>query len=132
METIGRGSRVARVLPLAALVLVCAAAIPAFANGSRTLPTEPAAIESRDRRFAPDSAAEAANRTATPSESRLPATGLDALSATERADTSTGLSGQLRVHILAAGSTPPGVYDVPSGVAGRPFAFLGVVPFAAK
>ena len=52
--------------------------------------------------------------------------------AAERGDTSTGLSGLVRVHLLAPGSAPPGVYTVPGGVGGEPFAFIGLTPFTQK
>ncbi len=101
-------------------LIVGAAAIPAFARESgsrnvkgRTLP--PARIEVA---------------VAAP----LPARNLelDAVPAAERGDTSTGVSGRVRIHLLAAGSTPAGVYPVPGGVGGHGFAFVGVVPFGAK
>ena len=57
---------------------------------------------------------------------------LDLVPAAERGDTSTGVSGGVRVHLLAPGSAPAGVYQVPGGVAGHAFAFIGVVPFDAK
>jgi len=60
------------------------------------------------------------------------ASALDAVPASERGDTSSGLSGRLRIHLLPAGSAPNGVYAVPGGVGGHPFAFIGVVPFADK
>lgn len=118
-------------LPIAALALACTAAIPAFANGNRVLGTGASTVERVTHGAAPDSAGMGSDRAA--SSADVPsARAADAVLATVRGDTSTGLSGQLRVHILAPGNAPSGVYDVPEGVAGHPFAFLGVVPFAAK
>ncbi len=105
-------------LPVLALALAGAAAIPAFPNGGRALATEPPTIKLANRAAAPDSAVDGPNRA--PDESHV------------LADTTTGTSGQLRVRILAPGAAESGVYDVTGGVAGHPFAFLGVVPFAAK
>lgn len=71
-------------------------------------------------------------RTAAIDESLPHNSGLDAVPIASRGDTSAGSSGQLRVHLLAAGAAPPGVYDVPGGVGGHSFAFIGQLPFAAK
>lgn len=49
-----------------------------------------------------------------------------------QADTTLGLSGRLRVHLLPPGAAATGVYRVPAGVNGNPYAFLGLVPFARK
>lgn len=57
---------------------------------------------------------------------------MDLVPAAERGDTSMGISGRLRIHLMTAGSAPPGVYTVPGGVGGHPFAFIGVVPFDEK
>jgi hypothetical protein len=57
---------------------------------------------------------------------------LDLIPPGERGDTSNGISGRVRVHLLPAGVAPSGVYEVPGGVGGQPFAFVGVVPFDAK
>jgi hypothetical protein len=59
-----------------------------------------------------------------------PSTGV--VPVTERGDTSTGVSGRLRIHLLAPGSAPSGVYPVTGGVDGHQFALIGVLPFSAK
>jgi len=95
-------------------------AIPAFARDAN---------EHREKRRAPTPPVEAVARTAALS---VAATPMDLVPAAERGDTSTGISGRLRIHLLGAGETPAGVYEVPGGVAGHPFAFVGVVPFDEK
>ncbi|MEO9116845.1 MAG: hypothetical protein ABI311_11830, partial [Gemmatimonadaceae bacterium] len=58
--------------------------------------------------------------------------GVEAIPSEERGDTSTGLSEGVRVHLLAPGTVAPGVYEVPGGVGGHSFAFIGLIPFDAK
>jgi len=103
-------------------VLLGAVAIPAFARSAGSRATETASIKPTPVKDAPTPVI------ATPSTP--PA--LSAVPVAERGDTSTGASGRLRIHLLTAGSAPSGVYAVPGGVAGHPFAFIGVIPFAAK
>ena len=116
-------SRLDPVGAAALILLLGAAALPAFARGTREVGkpghagTRPAAADV--------------------TVSRLPqpapiVTALDAVPASERGDTSTGISGRVWVHLLAPGTAPAAVYPVPGGVGGRPFAFIGVVPFVAK
>ncbi len=109
----------------AALVLLLgAAALPAFAHGTRD--------EVRKRghsRLRPTAVDESTRPSIEPAPIANP---LDAIPASERGDTSTGTSGRVWVHLLAPGTAPAGVYTVPGGVGGRPFAFIGVVPFVAK
>jgi len=107
---------------VALCLLLGAAAIPAFARGSSL-------HRAKDR-----SASTAAARPAAPVRpvaAPEPAA-LEAVPVAERGDTGTGVSGSVRVHLLAAGSAPAGVYKVPGGVARHPFAFIGVIPFDAK
>ena len=110
-----------RIRPIGGTVLcllLAAAAIPAFARDSSGHPSLPP-----HRTTVRTPAARAS----------LPAReGINAIPSAERADTSTGISGAVRVHILPPGSAPAGVYDVPAGVAGHPFAFIGIIPFNAK
>ncbi|MDQ2889921.1 MAG: DUF882 domain-containing protein [Gemmatimonadota bacterium] len=118
-----------RIEPLTAVALVLllgAAALPAFAHGtggsSRVKPHASIAAPA-------ESVASAAPRGAVEPSG---ADGLDAVPAAERGDTSTGISGRVRVHLLAPGASPAAVYPVPGGVGGQPFAFIGVVPFVSK
>ena len=116
-----------RIDPLGAAVLCLllgAAAIPAFARNSTSHHVP------RGGSVAPAASPVDATTRAIPEEPR--ATGLDALPASERADTSTGISGELRIHLLPPGIAPAGVYQVPGGVGREPFAFIGQVPFSAK
>ena len=101
-------------------LLLGAAAIPAFArdSGSRGA----ASVAPARVRIAPRHPAAVAS----------PATELAAVPAAERGDTSLGLSGRLRIHLLSPGAAPSGVYTVPGGVGGHAFAFIGVLPFNAK
>src|SRR6185437_475760 len=103
-------------------LLLGAVAIPAFARGSGSHAANRAVLKA-PAEIAPDEPIKAAP--ATP-------VNLAAVPLTERGDTSTGASGRLRIHLLAAGSAPSGVYAIPDGVGGHPFAFIGLVPFAAK
>jgi hypothetical protein len=112
-------TRTHAIVVAALCVLLGAAAIPAFARDS--------------------SAHKTGHKPGAKPAPKLVATGsapshlaLDEVPMTERGDTSTGISGAVRVHLLPPGSAPAGVYEVPSGVAGHPFAFVGVVPFSAK
>ncbi|MEO7216692.1 MAG: hypothetical protein ABI026_00685 [Gemmatimonadaceae bacterium] len=98
-------------------LLLAAAAIPAFA---------------RDSSSHPGSAHGTPVRVPAPKVALSSREGINMVPIAERADTNTGFSGAVRVHILSPGSAPPGVYDVPSGVAGHSFAFIGIVPFSAK
>lgn len=109
-------------------LLLGAAAIPAFARGAhpQAARLKLAAVVST----APSDASTLPS-TLTVSPARAPAA-LDAVPAAERGDTSTGISGELRIHLLAPGGAPLGVYAIPGGVAGKPFSFIGVVPFGAK
>jgi hypothetical protein len=100
-------------------LLLGAAAIPAFARGANPKP--------KLVHVASSAVADAPHRSAPP-----PATALENVPSAARGDTSKGISGHLRVHLLAPGSTPAGVYAVPGGVDGQSFAFIGVIPFAAK
>jgi hypothetical protein len=104
-------------------LLLGAAAIPAFAHGASNPRTNAAAT----RMVAPG--IEADSRPSAPS---VPTAPIDEVPAAERGDTSTGISGRLRVHLLNPGAAPAGVYPVVGGVAGRPFSFIGVIPFTAK
>ena len=116
-------SAIPRIDPIGAAalcLLLGAAAIPAFARGANSHTPEPVAATSR---------VIASVRLASPAPEP---TALDAVPVAERGDTSTGMSGRLRIHLLAPGSAPAGVYAVPGGVGGRPFAFIGVIPFDAK
>jgi hypothetical protein len=116
-----------RIDPLGAAalcLLLGAAAIPAFARSAN-----PHSAGSSTGIPVSAASADATSRHA--STVREP-TGLDAIPAAERADTSTGMSGELRIHLLPPGSAPSGVYQVPGGVGGEPFAFIGLVPFGAK
>lgn len=118
-----------RIDPLGAAalcLLLGAATIPAFAHGanSAATPRAPRVV-----------AKQVMATSGTESGSAIPSravTALDAIPAAERGDTSTGISGRLRIHLLAPGSAPAGVYAVPGGVAGQPFSFIGVIPFEAK
>jgi hypothetical protein len=116
-------SVIPRVDPIGAValcVLLGAVAIPAFARGAHS---------HTSKSVAPVIAPVASARPAMP----LPAPSvLDAVPAGERSDTSTGMSGRLRVHLLPPGSAPAGVYAIPGGVSGQPFAFIGLIPFDAK
>ena len=105
-------------------LLLGAVAIPAFARGDGRKAT---AAKSK-------STAVAARLPRDDSRAESPAApdGLSVVPLAERGDTSTGASGRLRIHLLAAGSAPSGVYTIPNGVGGHPFAFIGVIPFAAK
>ncbi|MEO6864040.1 MAG: DUF882 domain-containing protein [Gemmatimonadaceae bacterium] len=105
-------------------LLLGVASIPALARGVRPHPTR-----SGSAKLVSTAPSDATARPALPV--RLP-TSLDAVPAGERGDTSTGISGSLRIHLLAPGSAPAGVYPVPGGVAGQPFSFIGVIPFTAK
>lgn len=107
-----------------AFVVLGAVTIPTFARGAATLPTEPTTRSAAVPRRNDVAVARPATRHA---ESAL-----DAVPAAERGDTSLGISGQLRIHLLAPGSAEPGVYSIPGGVGGYPFAFIGVVPFVEK
>jgi len=119
-----------RIDPIGAAVLCLllgAAAIPAFARGANSNSTKPHASKVA-------TAADASVRAlpTAPAPTAAAPTALDAVPAAERGDTSTGVSGRLRIHLLPPGSAPAGVYAVPGGVGGQPFAFIGVVPFDAK
>ncbi len=117
-------SRVHAMGAAALCLLLGAVAIPAFARGDGRKAT---AAKSK-------STAVAARLPRDDSRAEPPAApdGLSVVPLAERGDTSTGASGRLRIHLLAAGSAPSGVYAIPNGVGGHPFAFIGVVPFAAK
>lgn len=105
-------------------LLLGAAAIPAFARNANP---------HRAKQDGPASVATVRTVVPTRSADRAPAaTTLDPVPVAERGDTSTGVSGSVRVHLLAAGSAPAGVYAVPGGVARHPYAFIGVIPFDAK
>lgn len=101
-------------------LLLGAAAIPAFAHDAapRAKRSSTSAIRSVDM--------------AKPGRSESTSSSIAVIPAAERGDTSTGLSGGVRVHLLAPGTVPSGVYDVPGGVGGHPFAFIGLLPFEAK
>lgn len=103
-------------------LLLGAAAIPAFARGANSNSTKPNA----------SNVATAADASARRPPSVPAPTALDAVPVAERGDTSTGVSGRLRIHLLPPGSAPAGVYVVPGGVGGQSFAFIGVIPFDAK
>jgi hypothetical protein len=109
----------------AALCLMLgAAAIPGFARGAGSRSGVPRIVSAAElARAARDEP-----RSVTPS---VPA-GLAGVPVAERGDTSTGVSGHLRIHLLTAGTAPSGVYAIPGGVDGHPFAFIGVVPFNEK
>lgn len=111
-----------RIRPLGGTVLcllLTAAAIPAFARDS----SSHRPVSQTNKRTAQTYAEPAAPPTLK---------GINQVPESERGDTSTGISGAVRVHILDPGSAPPGVYDVPAGVAGHSFAFIGIIPFSAK
>lgn len=115
----------ARAIGAAALCAALGAmAIPAFARDSGAHRTKPATKK-------PVAQAASVPNVPTVAAPAAPSA-LSMVPIAERGDTSTGASGRLRVHILAAGSAPGGVYAVPGGVDGHPFAFIGVVPFAEK
>lgn len=101
-------------------LLLGAAAIPAFAHDAAPRAKRP--VASTLRSIEPAKPGSVASSTSS----------VGAIPAAERGDTSTGLSDGVRVHLLAPGTVPPGVYDVPGGVGGHPFAFIGLLPFAAK
>lgn len=105
-------------------LLLGVAALPAFARGPDSHSKSKHA--NADRRTA--AIVEPAAAPAVPA----PLTGLELVPAGERGDTSNGISGRVRVHLLPAGVAPAGVYPVAGGVGGQPFAFVGVVPFDAK
>ncbi len=102
-------------------LLLGAVAIPAFARGAGSHARNVVSAKPARVRIA-------ASDPTTPA----PSTGLAAVPPAERGDTSTGASGRVRIHLLAAGSAPSGVYAIPEGVGGHPFAFIGVIPFDAK
>ena len=117
--------KIPRVDPIGAAALFLlfgAAAIPAFARGANSHPGK--------GHSAAHAAAAVVSRPA-PVPAAAPAP-MDLVPAAERGDTSMGISGRLRIHLMTAGSAPPGVYTVPGGVGGHPFAFIGVVPFDEK
>jgi hypothetical protein len=118
--------RVDRIGAAGLCLLIGAAAVPAFARAAHSHSTGPAHTHARESLTSYAHVAPA-----TPPAPDEP----DALAdvpAAERGDTSTGLSGSVRIHLLAPGSAPAGVYAVPGGVAGHPFAFIGMLPFEAK
>jgi len=127
-------SVIPRVDPIGAIALcvllgaVAIPAIPAFARGAR-LHTTKSAVSAASA-VAP--AASARPAALLPASSAPAPSVLDAVPAGERGDTSTGVSGRVRVHLLSPGSAPAGVYPVPGGVSGQPFAFIGLIPFDAK
>jgi hypothetical protein len=106
-------------------VLIGSAAIPAFARDA-----SPRRAGANGASGAPG--LHSAVHTAIPAAVPAPSSATDEIPAAERGDTTTGISGAVRVHLLSPGSAPAGVYDVQGGVAGHPFAFIGVVPFSAK
>ncbi|HEY5087189.1 MAG TPA: hypothetical protein VII66_07545 [Gemmatimonadaceae bacterium] len=119
-----------RIDPLGAAalcLLLGAVAIPAFARGANwhTSKLKPGSAGSVVASAAPGVPISAPSLAPEP-------TALDAVPVAERADTSTGASGRLRIHLLEPGGAPSGVYEVPGGVGGHPFAFIGVIPFDAK
>ncbi|MDQ6737190.1 MAG: DUF882 domain-containing protein [Gemmatimonadota bacterium] len=122
-------SSISRFDPIGAaalVVLLGAAALPAFAHGTREGIGKPGV----SRVSVP--AESVTVRGTAASSFRRAEDLLDAVPAAERGDTSTGLSARVRVHLLAPGSAPAAVYQVPGGVNGQPFAFIGTVPFQAK
>ena len=111
-----------RIRPIGGTVLcllLAAAAIPAFARDSSS-------------RVPVRSANKSAVRTHAQTRAPSALDGINEVPESERGDTSTGISGAVRVHLLPAGSAPPGVYEVPAGVGGHSFAFIGIIPFSAK
>lgn len=104
-------------------LLLGAVTIPAFARGAGS--HAPKTGSAKPARLSIGASEPPAGASVTPS-------GVFAVPATERGDTSTGASGRLRIHLLEAGSAPSGVYTVPGGVGGHAFAFIGVIPFTAK
>ncbi len=111
---------------IGALALVAAAAMPASARNAHVVPRRPASVSGVHVELA---------RLAVATWRREAAEdvgGLGSLPSAAWSDTSTGTSGQIRIHVLQSGDVAPGVYAVPGGVAGRPFSFLSPVPFAAK
>lgn len=130
---------ISRIVAATALALAGAAAIPAFAGSvpAATAPPVMSALRNQpaDKIAREDSAGwMAANTWNTPNavDGLTDASDLNELPSAVRGDTNTGTSGELRVRLLSPGSAPPGVYAVPGGVAGRSFAFLSPLPFAAK
>lgn len=107
---------------VALCLLLGAAAIPAFARGAGSHSPKRAVVTR---------AVKVAGVVHLASVVPAP-TALDEVPAAERGDTSTGVSGSVRVHLLAPEDAPAGVYRVPGGVAAHPFAFIGLIPFNAK
>ncbi len=116
--------RVDPIRAAALCLLLGVASIPALARGVRPHP-----VRSESAKLVSTAPSDATARLPLPV--RVP-TSLDAVPAAERGDTSTGISGSLRIHLLAPGSAPAGVYTVRGGVAHQPFSFIGVLPFTAK
>lgn len=109
----------------ALFVLLGAAALPAFAHGTKEGFRKPLPRES----IAPAESVTVRASAVSPPRAEE---SLEMVPVAERGDTSTGLSGRVRVHLLAPGVAPAAVYPVPGGVSGHPFAFIGTVPFQAK
>jgi len=109
-------------------LLLGAAAIPAFAHDAAPRAKSSATSASHSVNVAKTERSEPSDGTTGEAVS----TGLALIPAAERGDTSTGLSDGVRVHLLAPGTVPPGIYEVPGGVGGHPFAFVGLLPFDAK
>lgn len=132
---------VRHVLPVTATAaLALAAVIPAFARNVVRDPTSTAGSVAAASPDAPrhnstprlDSAPALTYRAFDASNGVTNAPERGELPAGVRGDTNTGISGELRVRLLPPGSAAPGVYAVPGGVAGHPFAFLSPLPFTAK
>jgi len=102
-------------------LLLGAAAIPAFARDSSPRPAKHTAT-----------ARVHSNGPAKPVSGEANSGSVGVIPAAERGDTSTGISEGVRVHLLAPGTVAPGVYEVPGGVGGHSFAFIGLIPFDAK
>lgn len=131
-----------RVAAAGLLAIGCAATLSGFARSANRAPSRnawaaglggsAASTSGEPSQLAADSLRDRLGRIAFATGERLPETAVAAIPMDQRGDTGTGLSGALRVHLLSPGSAPAGTYQLPEGVAGRSFAFLGVLPFSSK